>query len=85
MSYFRLYPARTNTIFRYLDQVSGTFPLDPTAITGSASNKWSVYTNNGANPTMELHDGRSESKLLFGFELRMLIDPRKVANLALHS
>ena len=80
MSYFRLYPARTNTIFRYLDQVSGTFPLDPTAITGSASNKWSVYTNNGANPTMELHDGRSESKLLFGFELPSWLNSRLSLN-----
>ena len=80
MSYFRLYPTRNNTIFRYLDQVTGTFPLDPTTISNTNNTKWSVYTNNGANPIMELHDGRSESKLLFGFELPSWLSSRLSSN-----
>jgi len=68
MSYYRLYCTKTNTIFRYLDQVNSSFPIDPTTVIDNQSN-WSVFTNNGANPIMELHDGRSESKLLFGFDI----------------
>lgn len=54
MSYFRLYPSRNNTIFRY-----------KTSSTATSSEN----INTGANPIMELMQGRGESKLLYGFDL----------------
>jgi len=71
MSYFRLYPNKTNTVFRYLDALysSNTFPSNVNPNTTPSNVSWTLNTNTGANPIMELQDGRGESALLFGFEL----------------
>lgn len=62
MSYYRLYPSRNNTIFRYLRYTGKTV---------------SGYTcqniNTGANSVMELMDGKGESKLIFWFEVNETI------------
>lgn len=61
MSYYRLYPERNNTIFRY-----GTYSNDrPSSLTSHSYED----VNCGANPVMELMDGKGESKLVFGFNL----------------
>lgn len=51
--YYRLYPTKNNTLFHY---------RIPTA-------SFSEDINCGANPIMELQDGRGESKLVFAFDL----------------
>jgi hypothetical protein len=53
MSYYRLYPTKNNTIFRYKE----------------ASSYASQDINCGANTIMELMDGKGESRLMFGFEV----------------
>lgn len=55
--YYRLYPSKNNTIFRQ-------FGVD-----GVSVQNWSASTNTGENTIMELHDGKSQSKLLFGFDI----------------
>ena len=52
--YYRVYPSKNNTIFRY-----------KTSSTATSSEN----INCGANPVMELMDGRGESKLMFEFNL----------------
>lgn len=71
MSYYRLYPNKTNTVFRYLDQFysSNTFPADVDPNTTPQDIAWTLTTNTGANPIMEMQDGRGESNLLFSFGL----------------
>lgn len=59
MSYIRVYPTKNNTIFR---RSAGT-------ITQVAGN-----INTGKNPIMEIHDGNSRSKLVFGFNLDKIKD-----------
>jgi hypothetical protein len=61
MSYFRLYPTKQNTIFHYYDYNSNNNSYSSIA--------WSEQTNAGANPVMELMDGKGESKLVFSFDL----------------
>lgn len=58
MSYYRLYPEKNNTIFRYGKYISST-------LTSYSSEN----VNCGANPVMEMMDGKGESKLLFGFQI----------------
>jgi len=72
MSYFRLYPRRNNTIFRYLDlgpYSQNSFPANILPNTIPANIKWTLTTNTGANPIMELQDGKGESLLMFSFDL----------------
>lgn len=54
MSYVRIYPTKCNTIFK---RSAGTV----LQTTGNI--------NTGKNPIMEMHDGNSQSKLLFNFDL----------------
>lgn len=61
MSYYRLYPSRNNTIFRYSLWSDTKNPV----ITGYSYDT----VNSGANPVMELMDGKGESKILFSFDL----------------
>lgn len=69
--YYRLYPNKNNTVFRYLDTFysTSTFPANVNPNTTPQDIVWSLTTNTGANPIMELQDGRGESHLLFSFEL----------------
>ncbi len=56
MCYSRLYPTKNNTIFQYYDN-----SLTPYS--------WSTDINCGANPIMELQDGKGYSRLLFSFDI----------------
>jgi len=71
MSYFRLYPNKNNTVFRYVDEghATNSWPSNISINNSTTNAAWSINTNTGANPIMELQDGKSESVLLFGFEL----------------
>lgn len=71
MSYFRLYPNKNNTVFRYVEEANKDYVFPSNIpITNSITNtSWSINTNTGANPIMELQDGKGESILLFSFEL----------------
>jgi len=64
MSYVRIYPTKNNTIFQYFNSyVGNSQSFDQISI------PWSQQINTGANPIMELHDGKGESKLLFSFDI----------------
>jgi len=54
--YFRLYPSKNNTIYQFYDK-NGNIET------------WSSSINTGANPIMELMDGKGTSKLLFNFDI----------------
>lgn len=58
MSYTRLYPTKNNTLFHYLNQNAD-----------SSITPYSENINCGANPVMELMDGRGESKLIWQFTI----------------
>ena len=79
--YYRLYPDKTNTIFRIKDSTTSnlSFPIDPTTL-GNVSNLWSYNTNNGANPVMELQDGKGESRLLFSFNIPSWLQSKIASN-----
>lgn len=64
MSYIRIYPTKNNTIFQYFNSYTGnstTYSQVPIS--------WSQQVNTGANPIMELQDGKGQSKLLFSFDI----------------
>src|SRR6185369_8037835 len=70
--YIRIYPAKNNTIFRYKDAFSAGFSFPVSIGNYNSINKnlsWSFISNSGANPVMELMDGKGESRLLFQFQL----------------
>lgn len=71
MSYYRLYPNKNNTVFRYIETANSNyvFPSNIPITNSVTDTNWSLNTNTGANPIMELQDGKGESVLLFGFEL----------------
>lgn len=58
--YFRLYPNKNNTIFRYV-----TYDKTYTNVL----KKQGENINAGANPIMEMMDGKGESRLVFSFVL----------------
>lgn len=55
--YYRLYATKNNTIFQQFNP--NTNVLKP----------WSKFVNTGSSPVLQLMDGSSESKVLFGFVL----------------
>lgn len=69
--YYRIYPSRNNTVFRYVDNntILNTFPSDINPNIGIPKINWSLTTNTGIDPVMELQDGGGESVLMYGFEL----------------
>lgn len=64
MSYIRIYPTKNNTVFQYFNSYKGndtSFSQTPIS--------WSQQINTGANPIMELQDGKGQSRLLFSFDI----------------
>jgi len=61
--YFRLYPSKNNTIYQFYDR-NGNIET------------WSASTNTGANPIMELMDGKGTSKLLFNFDIPQWLEDK---------
>lgn len=70
MSYYRIYPERQNTIFRY-----GVYNKN-----NELAEHNSTTINCGANPVMELMDGKGESKLLFGFKIPLALKNKLATN-----
>jgi len=55
--YYRLYPCKNNTIFKY------------TQSDGVSDVAWSTSINTGQSSIMEMQDGAGQSRLLFGFDI----------------